>query len=252
MFVGGRLEMIKYFKYCQNLEDLRNEYHTLIKKYHPDLAKDEFEFKQLNEKCAEINEEYEQVLKRFPKTREADRHTNHGTYEYIINGSEEARSAYSIIMDQISKLTIDYNFYHKIDAKWWEDYILNEINSNIRIFWDVCLTKKIIGDEFAKLFELCNFNVEKMRRTIMFLNTGAISDKDIHTNLTSDCAIPFFDDNIIVEKIPTYSSFLLLSRADTKEDTIEAWIEFCQRQRDNFLEKFADIVIPKISSGKQK
>ncbi len=244
--------MSKYFKDCQNLDNLRKEYRTLIKKYHPDLAKDEFEFEQFNEKCAEINAEYEQISKSFPKNRETDKTINYSIYEYIINGSEEARSAYNIIIDQIFKLTIDYNFYHKIDAKWWEDYILSEINSTIKTFWDVCLAKKIIGNEFAKLFELCNFNVEKMRRTIMFFSTGAISDKDIHTNLTSGCSIPFFDDNIIVEKLPTYSSFLFLNQADTKESTIKAWIEFCQRQRDNFLEKFSDIIISKIPSGKQK
>lgn len=244
--------MPKYFRNYQDLDSLKKEYHALIRKYHPDLAKDKFEFEQLNEKCAEINAEYEQILKIFPKCREVEENTNRGIYGYIINGSEKARSACNIIKEKIYQLTIDYNFYNKINAKWWEDYILSEINSNIKTFWDVCIVKKIIGDEFAKLFELCNFNVEKMRRTIMFLSTGAISDKDIHTNLTSEYSIPFFDDNITVENLPTYSSFLVLNRADTKKDTIEAWIEFCQKQRDNFLERFSETVIPKISSGKQK
>ena len=86
----------------------------------------------------------------------------------------------------------------------------------------------------------------------MFLSTGAISERDIHTNLTSNSSIPFFNDNIIVENLPDYNSFLLLSSEYTKKDTIEAWIEFCKRQRDNFSERFYDIVIQKISSGKQK
>lgn len=245
--------MLKFFNNCQNLSDLKKEYLKLIKKYHPDLAKDKLEFEQRNEICAEINNEYELLFKRFPKSNKAEESAYHSIYEDIINGSEEAKNACNEIADKISDLTIDYNFYHIIDgAKWWEDQILIEIDNTIRIFWDTCFTKKIIGNEFAKLFELCNFNVEKMRRTIMFLSTGAISEKDIHTNLTSNSPIPFFDDNIIVENLPDYNSFLLLKKDITDENTIEAWIEFCQKQRDNFSEKFYDTVIQKIPSGKQK
>ncbi len=86
----------------------------------------------------------------------------------------------------------------------------------------------------------------------MFLSTGAIAEKDIHTNLTSKNPIPFFDDNIIVENLPDYNSLLLLSKDAIKQDTYEAWIEFCQRQREIFYEKFYENVIQKISSGKQK
>ena len=81
----------------------------------------------------------------------------------------------------------------------------------------------------------------------MFLLTGAISEKDIHTNLTSDNAIPFFDKNISVENLPDYNSFLLLSKENTKKETIDAWIEFCKKQRDNFNENFYRSVIKKIS-----
>lgn len=243
--------MSKYFNNCQNLNDLKKEYFRLIKKYHPDLAEDKSEFEQHNKICAEINSEYELILKRFPKSEKTNE--NYTIYEYIINGNEEAKRACNEIAYKISKLTIDYNFYHTFEgAKWWEEQTLIEINSAIELFWSLCSAKKIIGNEFAKLFELCGFNVEKMRRTIMFLSTGAISEKDIHTNLTSNNSIPFFDDNIIVENLPDYNSFLLLSKESTKKDTYEAWIEFCQRQRDNFYEKFYETIIQKIPSGKQK
>lgn len=242
--------MIKYFSSYQNPSDLKKEYFALIKKYHPDLAKDKAEFEQFNKICAEINSEYKLILETFPKSEKIK---GNPYCDGIINGNEEATSACNQIVNKISKLTIDYNFYNTFDGvKWWEDQVLIEIDNDIELFWRLCLTKEIIGNEFAKLFKLCNFNVEKMRRTIMFLSTGAISDKDIHTNLTSNSAVPFFDDNIIVENLPDYNSFLLLSKETTKEDTLGAWVEFCQKQRDNFYEKFYDIVIPKIPSGKRK
>lgn len=244
--------MSKYFNNCKDRNDLTKEYHKLIKKYHPDLAKDRSEFEQFHNICVEINSEYELALKRFPKNQREKGNTDYSIFQYIINGNEKAKSACDKIADKISTLNIDCDFYHPVYAKWWEDYIFTEINSTIEIFWRVCCAKKIIGNEFAKLFELCDFNVEKMRRTVMFLSTGAISEQDIHTNLTLSNPIPFFDDSIIVENLPGYNTFLLLNKEDTKKDTIEAWIEFCQRQRDAFVEKFNDVAIQKLSSGRQK
>ncbi len=246
--------MANYFKDCQNLDELRRKYLRLVKQNHPDLAKDESELEERNRICAEINSEYELLSKRFPKNAKPSEKSkeNYGIHENIINGNEEAQDAYNKIIDEIDRLTIDCNFYYAFEnAPWWEEEILTEINSTIELFWKLCLAKKIIGSEFARLFELCGSNVEKMRRTIMFLSTGAISEKDIHTNLTSSSAIPFFDDNIIVDKLPDYNSFLLLSKETTKEETVESWIEFCQKQRDNFYERYYDTVVPKISSGKQ-
>ncbi len=212
--------MLKYFKNCQNLNDLRKEYLKLIKQYHPDLAKDEYEFEQLNNICAEINSEYELLCKGFPKNERQMKHSYYGIYEYIINGNEEAEIACTEIVDKIYKLTIDYNFYHIFDgAKWWEEQISIEIASTIELFWSFCFKKKIIGNEFAKLFALCDSDVEKMRRSIMFLSTGAISERDIHTNLTSNSSIPFFNDNIIVENLTDYKSFLILIIEYTKKDT---------------------------------
>ncbi len=245
--------MFKYFSNCQNLSDLKSQYKKLLRKYHPDLATGKSEFEQLNKTCAEINDEYNIIIKRFPENKVEEERKNVNIYNYVINSDDEARNACDVIADNIAKLQIDYNFYYTFGrAKWWEDQVLLEISNSIRFFWNICVEKKIVGKVFARLFELCDFNVEKMRRTIMFLSTCAIAEKDIHTNLTASNSIPFFDDYITVENLPDYNSFLLLSKEITKKETIEAWIEFCQRQRDNFYEKFYDIVIPKFSSERQK
>ena len=245
--------MVRYFSNCKNLNELRKMYLTLIKKYHPDLAKDKEQFEQYNRICTEINNEYELMIKRFPKINNTNKNIHNNIYEYIINGDENAKTAYDEIINKISNLTIDYKFYNVLDGtRWWEEEFLSEIEHSIEAFWNVCFSKKIIGDEFAKLFELCDYNVEKMRRSMMFLSTGAISEKDIHTNLTANNSIPFFDDSITVKNLPNYNSLLILSKENTKNETKEAWIEFCQKQRDNFYEKFNDLIIQKISSGKQK
>lgn len=242
--------MLKYFSNYQNSKDLRKEYLKLIKMYHPDLAKDEDEAKRFHEMCTEINNEYEFICKMLPQTKVTKDDVYYDAYGYIINGNEEAGKACNEIADKLSKMVIDFNYYRVVEANWWEDLISNEINSAIEQFWSICYAKKIIGSEFAKLFELCGFDVEKMRRTIMFLSTGAISEKDIHTNLTSSNPIPFFEDNITLENLPNCNSFLLLSRDITKEETVDIWILFCQMQRDNFFERFYGTVIPSLPCGK--
>lgn len=247
--------MPKYFNNnYQTPDELKKEYSKLVREYHPNFAKDKDEFERLNTICSEIISEYKLLLKTFPKNKSTNENTRPKLlYDYIINGNEEALSACSKIVYHIFNLNIDYNFYDTTPGvQWKEEKLLSERNDTIELFWDICLEKNIIGDEFAKLFELCDCNAEKMKRTIMFLSTGAISENDIHINLTSTSPIPFFDDNITVENLPDYNSFLLLSKEITKKGTKKAWIEFCQKQRDSFYKNYYDLIIPKIPSGKQK
>lgn len=245
--------MTKYFKNHESRESLRKEYRKLIKLHHPDLAKNEEEYKQKNEICAEINSEYECLLYLLPESNIEIKTKYKTIKDYIVNGNSDAEKAYEKILSEIFELNIDYNFYKYISGEgWWKEHILAEKYETIDLFWNICLAKNIVGKEFAKLFKLCNFNTEKMKRVIMFLSTGSISDKDIHNNLTADNAISFFDDSIIIEGLPSYDSFLILSKESTKKETTEAWIEFCQIQRDNFLEKYYEFVVDKIPTRKQK
>lgn len=237
----------KYFNDYKNRASLRAEYLKLIKMHHPDLAKNEEEFKLKNEICSEINAEYEQILNILPKD-DFEVQSKYKTIEdYITNGNDVAKKAYKKVSNEIYEPDINYSFYNSISREsWWKEHILIEKYDTIDLFWNICLAKNITGMEFAKLFELCNFNAEKMKRTILFVSTGAISDKDIHNNLTSEYAISFIDDDIVVEGLPNYNSFLILSKENMKKQTVEAWIEFCQKQRDNFLEKYYEFVIEKI------
>ena len=240
--------MIKYFNNCNSAEELRKEYINLIKKYHPDLTNSKEEFDKHNNICAEINAEYEMLLKTFPNIKKS----NHkDTYiDYIINGNEKARNIFNEIYNNFFNVKIDYNYYNSLNGlKWWEEQISIEMENSFNAFWEICISKKIVGEEFVRLFELCDYNVEKMRRTIMFFSTGAISENDIHTNLTSDICIPFFND-IAIENLPDYNSFLLLSKENTKKETLNAWIEFCQKQRDIFNEKFYETTTKRIGPKK--
>lgn len=259
---------LKYFKDCKDMNSLRKEYLKLMKKYHPDLStdKDEIEFK--SRICAEINSEYDNLVNIMPKLESMDNKKDSnvlsilGDVDYsrgayvdwhkeLVNDSLAAEQAYNNIMIKLQKPNIQYKYYDIIEgARWDEDQILKEIDATISLFVVNCCMKKIIGDEFAILYELCEGNAEKMKRTIMFLSTGAISEKDIHTNLQSDKPIPFFNDNIIVDNLPDYSSFLILSRETTKDKTYDAWREFCQKQRDDFINRFSESFISKLSDGR--
>ena len=64
--------------------------------------------------------------------------------------------------------------------------------------------------------------------------------------------IPFFNDDIFVEDLPDYNSFLLLSKENTRPETFLAWINFYQQQRDDFLNRYNDIVVKKIPQSRAK
>lgn len=59
--------MYKYFKDVKNLEELRKQYKTLLKKYHPDCGGDA-------EICKEIISEYERLFKELEASDKYDRH----------------------------------------------------------------------------------------------------------------------------------------------------------------------------------
>lgn len=245
--------MAKYFINCKKLADLRKEYIRLMKENHPDLVNDEEEKKRRHIISAEINNEYDILSKKLPKDEVTSSFVQNTVYDYIINGNKKAWMACEDIARKIHVPNIEYKYYEAREGvEWWESEFLGEIDATIRLFWEMCYAKKIVGEEFVKLYELCGHNAEKIKRVIMFLSTGVIAETDIHANLTSENAVPFFNDAITVENLPGYDSFFLLSKENTKRDTISAWIEFCQRQRDDFLERYYACVVPKITSEKQK
>lgn len=240
--------MLNFFVDVNNLEDLRKQYLSLMKKYHPDLVTDERTKKEYNEICSQINDEYEKLKNRLPKQQKFSQTGYESIQEKIINNSSKAREAVRKILSIGFNRNLNYDYYQTQykGIQWWEEEISILHSNFVNYFWEFCYLKNIIGDEFAKLFELCDFNVEKMQRNILFLSTGAISEKDIHINLNSDNAIPFFDDKILSDDLPSYDSFLLLSKNHLKEETLDSWIEFCQRQRDTFYEKFDEINMGKL------
>ena len=263
---------LKYFKNCKDMNSLRKEYLKLIKKYHPDLATNQEECESMTRICAEINSEYDTLVELLPKMKNTDDFENNNIdsnilllfgnvdysrrgyfdwYKELVGNSVAAERAYQIILKTLQKPNIQYKYYDVSEGFYVdEDLILKEIDATISLFVVNCCRKGITGEEFAKLYELCQGNAEKTKRVIMFLSTGAISENDIHTNLQSDKPIPFFNDNIVVDNLPDYSSFLILSKVTTKDKTYDAWREFCQKQRDDFMNRFSDSFISKLPSGR--
>lgn len=227
-----------------------------MKLYHPDLVQDEDEQRKRNEICQEINAEYDALMKKMtPLIIKKDDPTLkvNTMYEKIVNGSATAKNAYDDIMINISKPNIEYKYYYSNkETAWWEEDIVRVIDETNSLFWKTCYEKGIVGEEFSNLYELCNRNAEKIKRTVMFLSTGAIPENIIHENLLSHYMIPFFNDDIFVEDLPDYNSFLLLSKENTRPETFLAWINFYQQQRDDFLNRYNDIVVKKIPQSRAK
>lgn len=237
--------MANYFTDCKNLEELRKEYLRLIKKYHPDLLTNQDEFEKNNQLCSEINNEYDSIMKTFFKGNTLPK--DYSKYNDVVDENKEAKSILDEIVNKLNSLNLDYNFYNSnVGVRWWEEEIEIEKNNAIKLFIHQCYAKNIIGEKFIKLYKLCGCNAEKMRRVVLFLSTGALSDKDIHDNLEMDKPVEFFSDYLFVENLPDYDSFLVLSNENTKKETINAWIRLCQIQRDNFNDKFLDTNVKKL------
>lgn len=64
---------MRYFTNCKCIEDVKEQYHKLIKKYHPDVNQED-----TTEAMKQINDEYKQLHKKFKNIHRAE---NGGTYE---------------------------------------------------------------------------------------------------------------------------------------------------------------------------
>ena len=79
---------MKYFTNCKTLEELRKEYRTLLKKYHPDNAGG------FEEATKEINNEYEKL---FDTLKNQD--TKENEWKYDINKDDLFKAALNAIIN---------------------------------------------------------------------------------------------------------------------------------------------------------
>ena len=102
-----------------------------------------------------------------------------------------------------------------------------------RGFMDILLldTLDIRGSKVWMLYsDSCGKNEGKFNRTLMALRCGAYSEEEIQENLGLTYALPFLDDSIQIEGVPSY---------DEKFGPMDAkWDEYLKANRE--------VVVPKI------
>ena len=79
------------------------------------------------------------------------------TFDYLIGEktTETAKKACEDVAINIQKPNIEYKYYDSCEGiNWWEEKKLKEIDATIKLFWRTCYDKQIVGDEFAKLYDL--------------------------------------------------------------------------------------------------
>lgn len=111
--------------------------------------------------------------------------------------------------------------------------VLMQMMQDPRGFMDILLldTLDIRGSKVWMLYsDSCDKNTGKFNRTLMALRCGAYSEEEIQENLGLCYALPFLDDSIEMEGVPSY---------DEEFGPMDAkWDEYLKANRE--------VVVPKI------
>lgn len=94
----------------------------------------------------------------------------------------------------------------------------------------LCDSLDIRGVKLYLLYnDCCNRNKGKFNRTLLMIRHGIFTEEEIHQNLSLNKAVPFIDDEMNLNGIPTY---------DEKFNSIHPkWNEYCSIQREIFIGK---------------
>lgn len=79
--------------------------------------------------------------------------------------------------------------------------------------------------------DCCRRDPAKFKRTLMMLRSGVFTQEQIHENLERCRALPFIDDSIEMEGIPSYD--------DDFGPTHPKWDEWCEAQKESFRRRTA-------------
>lgn len=115
--------------------------------------------------------------------------------------------------------------------------VIMQMLENPRSLLDVflCDSLDIRGYKIYMLYnDCCERNEDKFNRTLMMLRCGVFSEQQIQENLNLVRAIPFIDDNIIIDGVPSYGNDF--------GPTDEKWEEFCAKNKDIFTQKLNEIL----------
>lgn len=104
--------------------------------------------------------------------------------------------------------------------------------NNSRSFLDLllCDSLDIRGSKLYMLYnDCCRKNDDKFNRTLMMLRCGVFTREEIQNNLGLIYAIPFIDDDIVMDGIPPYG--------EKFGPTDEKWDEYCEQNKKSFTKR---------------
>ena len=79
--------------------------------------------------------------------------------------------------------------------------------------------------------DCCQRDPAKIKRTLKMLRLGVFTQEQIRKNLERDYALPFIDDSIKIEGVPSYD--------DDFGPTHPKWDEWCEAQKESFRRRTA-------------
>ena len=79
--------------------------------------------------------------------------------------------------------------------------------------------------------DCCRRDPAKFKRTLMMFRSGVFTQEQIHENLERCYALPFIDDSIEMEGVPSYD--------DDFGPTHPKWGEWCEAQKESFRRRTA-------------
>ena len=106
-------------------------------------------------------------------------------------------------------------------------------NSDLASSLLLCDSFDIRGTHLYVLFNnCCNNDTNKFKRTLTMFKSGVFTQSEIDDNLELDNPIPFIDDNLGIDNLPSYY--------EPFTDKHPKWKEFCLKNRKVFLEKLSE------------
>lgn len=103
-------------------------------------------------------------------------------------------------------------------------HMINSFNGRMNIY--LCEALGIRGIKLYKLYnDCCNQDYDKFNRTLTLFRYRIYNQKEIQTNLELAEAIPFIDDNIILENSKEFGP------------KNKGWQEYCYKNKRLFIER---------------
>lgn len=249
---------MSYFEDVNDYSELKERYHSLLKKYHPALHNEESEITFM-EICNEITDEFEKLRRQFINSRyNVDGYDNEIMCRLKKSKIEDEQLCFfREIMDKLLQLPVYRKHFRKDSFSSYPNdnvtvtnyntecggFIIESNKDQISSLYTTCkIELNLDFDDIKKLYELCDECPEKFKRVVRFLADGWLHPWDLRDNLNSDNPIPFFDDEIIEANLPGYDSSLVIINEVTNQDTIRAWLSFCMQQSESFDRRYHEVL----------